>query len=286
MGAADLVPGVSGGTMALIMGIYREFIAAIASVDTTAIRSLLTLRWRELRSVHWWLILPLAAGMVTAIGVLVRPIEAMLENPQQRIWLFSLFFGLVAASAITIVRTVTRTGQTLAFFAAGTLFAFVVVQLTPIDGSGSALSLFVSGAVAINAMILPGISGSFMLLLLGEYQSVISGLSDLDLTIILPFASGAVLGLFSFVRVLRRVLAQWQDATMATLAGFLIGSLWKIWPWRVCTQNIADTCTSETLRAPSGTSELMMAVALALLGAGLVLGLDTWRSRSTDPESG
>lgn len=270
--------------MALIMGIYREFIAAIASFDSQAIRSLFTLRWRELRSVHWWLIVPLAAGMVTAIAVLVRPIEAMLEHPQQRIWLFSLFFGLVAASAITIVRTLARSGRTLAFFLGGTLFAFVVVQLTPVDGSGTPLSLFLSGAVAINAMILPGISGSFMLLLLGEYQSVISGLSDLNPAIILPFATGAVVGLFSFVRLLRRVLAQWLDATMATLAGFLIGSLWKIWPWRVCTQSTADTCTSETLEVASGTGELMVALALAALGAGLVLGLDRWRSRDERPD--
>ncbi len=281
MGAADLVPGVSGGTMALIMGIYRDFIAAIASFDAGAIRSLLTLKWRDLRSVHWWLIVPLLLGMATAIAILVRPIESMLEDPQQRIWLFSVFFGLVAASAFTISLTLAKTLRSAVFFLSGALFAFVIVQLSPAEGSGSAISLFASGAIAINAMILPGISGSFMLLLLGEYENVISGLSDLNFAVILPFALGAGLGLFSFVRLLRRVLAQWHNATMATLAGFLIGSLWKIWPWRACTQEIADTCASEILSRATTTQEAATAAGLAVVGAALVLGTDAWqRARS------
>lgn len=276
MGAADLVPGVSGGTMALVMGIYEEFISAIASFDAAAIRSLVTLRWKELRSVHWWLIIPLAVGMVAAFVILSGPIVAMLGNPTQRIWLFSAFFGLVLASALVLMRRLRHGIVMLALELAGAAFALVIVQLVPIEGSGSMVSLFLSGMIAINAMILPGISGSFMLLILGEYEHVISGIRSLDLLTLLSFGSGAAIGLFSFVRLLRWVLARWHDQTMAILAGFLIGSLWKLWPWRLCTDSLASECVREQLIAAPSAAQLGLGILLAIIGFGLVVGADRW----------
>lgn len=279
MGAADLVPGVSGGTMALVMGIYEEFISAIASFDMDVIRSLVTFKWQGVRSAHWWLVLPLAAGMITAFAILSGPILSVLDHPTGRVWLFAGFFGLVISSAFVLLKRLRHTALTLGLAAAGAGAAFIIVQLAPIEGSGSPLSLFLSGMIAINAMILPGISGSFLLLILGEYEHVISGVRSLDAVTFLAFGSGAAIGLFAFVRLLRAVLRKWHDPVMAVLGGFLIGSLWKLWPWRLCTSTLAETCVQEQLIAPPTTSHMLIALAVATLGFAAVLGADHFSSR-------
>ena len=278
MGAADLVPGVSGGTMALVMGIYKEFISALASFDWDVIRSMVKLKWSGIRAAHWWLVLPLAAGMITAFVLLSGPILTVLNHPTQRIWLFAGFFGLVLGSAFILLKRLRHTALTIALVIAGAATAFIIIQLAPIEGSGSSLSLFLSGTIAVSAMVLPGISGSFMLLILGEYENIIGGIRELEPNTFLAFGSGAAIGLFAFVRLLRMSLRKWHDPVMAMLGGFLIGSLWKLWPWRLCTSVLAEVCLNEGLIAPPNTNHFLIAAAVAALGFAVVLGADYWQA--------
>lgn len=289
MGAADVVPGVSGGTMAFILGIYDELLQAIHAINLEFIRRLLTLRWREaFAHFPWRFLLALGLGIGAAIFSLARGLHWALEHHPSLVWAF--FFGLVLASVIVVRKRVRRwrpTTITLAALAA--LGAYLLVGLTPTQTPDTPLFLFLSGAIAICAMILPGISGAFILVLLGKYQSVLDAVVRLDVLTLSLVAAGCVVGLLSFVRLLRWLLQHYHDPTVAVLAGFMLGSLRKVWPWKeILPAGVGlagDANFAQELNVlPSAFSpEVGLALALLLLGIGLVWGIDHLAVRQVQP---
>jgi putative membrane protein len=232
MGAADVVPGVSGGTIAFISGIYEELLSSIKAFgpDTIAVlrKQGLLAAWRQFNGNF---LITLLAGIFTSILLLVRPITWALKHEPVLIWAF--FFGLVAASVQVCGRNVKKwsTGPIIAFII-GTLFAVWIGLLKAVPPQDQLIYYFFAGAIAICAMILPGISGSFILLLLGYYLPVMQAIKEFDLPIIITFALGCIIGIMSFSRVLTWLFARHHDVAVASLSGFLLGSLSIIWPWK------------------------------------------------------
>ncbi len=231
MGAADVVPGVSGGTMAFIMGVYQELIDAIKSFDLGVIKLLLRLRLRAAAErVSWRFLTALLAGIGTAIISLAGVLTWLLEH--QAVYLYAFFFGLVLASIVAIGVHIKWSPGAVATLLAGTVAAYLIVGLVPVQMPHDALTLFLSAMVAITAMILPGISGSFLLLILGQYAYVLGAVKALDIVTLLPFGAGIVVGITGFARVLSWLLHHYHQMTITLLVGFMIGSLRKIWPFK------------------------------------------------------
>ena len=286
MGIAEVIPGVSGGTIAFISGIYEELIDTIKSV----LGPDLFKGFKEGGIAGAWkaangeFVLTLLAGM--AIGVIggVFTVVHLLETHPQLLWAF--FFGLILASAIYMARQVQgwRVGEIVALIF-GTALAYYITIASPSQGSESLVMVFFAGAIAISALILPGISGSFILLLMGMYLHVTSAIKGLpkgelgseNLLTIAFFCAGAGLGLLGFSKLLRRLLDRHGSATMALLGGFMIGSLRKIWPFKVdLTPEVAEIKLKQMANvwpAPFEASH-WTAVALAVGGLAVVLVLD------------
>lgn len=281
MGAADVVPGVSGGTMALILGIYRELIdslGAISARETVAAlsRGRLLAVWRRIGAPF---LLVLAAGIGTSVLALSGAI--LLALTEARSLVFALFFGLILASVFTVARRVDRWGSaSVAGLLLGAALGFWLVGLTPTTTPASFLFLAFSGALAICALILPGISGAFILVLLGKYDFVLGAISDLELTALLPVAIGAVVGLLAFARLLAWLLRRAPGPTLAVLSGFMLGSLRKVWPWQH-----GDEFSSINLPPPD-TMSAVVALALALAGAIAVVVLDSLGRRRAGVDDG
>ncbi|MFM7676405.1 MAG: DUF368 domain-containing protein [Synechococcus sp.] len=278
MGSADVVPGVSGGSMAFILGIYGRLLEAIAGFDAGLLRLLVAGRWAEAAArVHFGFLVPLLGGIAGSVLLLVRPITWLYEfHPQP---LFAFFFGLSLGSIVLIARHAHWGMSGLAAMAAGVIGALVLVTRVPVTMPHDPFTLFWSGAVAIMAMILPGISGSFLLLVLGQYQHVMEGVKGLDLAVLVPFAAGCAVGLLSFVRLLRWLLELWHGQTVALLVGFMAGSLWKIWPFRTVLESTHNAkgkliVLRDALAAPPSASALLLALLLALVGVVLVVGIE------------
>lgn len=281
MGSADVVPGVSGGTMAFILGIYEELIRSIRAVARPPFwKALLGLRVVEaLKAVNAGFLVALLSGILLAVLSLAKGLEWLLEN--QPVYLWSFFFGLVLASVWTVSRRIPRwSPKLIGALLLGTVGAYIVVGLVPLQTPESAWYLFLSGALAICAMILPGISGSFILVLLGKYQFVLGAVNDRDIVTIAIVGAGAVIGLVSFAQVLGWLLKRYHDLAVAVLIGLMLGSLRKIWPWKEVLATITDrhgalipTVEANILPATFG-SEVVIALGLALLGFVLVLVLD------------
>ena len=232
MGSADVVPGVSGGTIAFIAGIYEELIDSINNINLQAVFVLrkegLKAFWKHVNGNFFVVLL---GGITVAIISLAKIITHLLETQPVLIWAF--FFGLVFASIYFVGKRVnTWNTSRFIFFAIGALVAFYLTSLPAQPESDALWFIFISGMIAICAMILPGISGSFILLLLGSYQVVLASIHDKNLVIIVTFAAGAVIGLLSFSRLLKWMFVHYHDITIALLSGFLLGSLNKIWPWK------------------------------------------------------
>lgn len=275
MGAADIVPGVSGGTMAFILGVYTALINAIKSFNMDAIRLLLGLRLSDFANhVSIRFLLALGFGLLSAILLLSSFLSATMDDAGGRILLFAFFFGLVLASILTMGVKARWSASAAATLIAGAIIAFVIVNAAPAEADHAPPYLFVSGMIAITAMILPGISGSFMLLILGQYDYVLTAVSNRDLPPIIFVALGAVVGIIAFSRVLSYLLARYYDLTVALLVGFMAGSLWKIYPWKECLESDIDRhgdfrCLLERNIAPDTASETF-AAALALLIVGFL----------------
>lgn len=280
MGAADLVPGVSGGTIAFVAGIYEELIHSIRAFDRRFAGLLLALRFREaLNTVPWRFLGTVLAGILLAVVTLARGIQWMLQHQPELIWAF--FFGLVAASVFVVrKRVIAWRGSTwIAAVAAGLLF-YVVVGLVPVKTPESPWFVFVCGVVAISAMILPGISGSFILVLLGKYEYLLAALNNRDLFTILVFASGAAVGILSVARGLAWIFKRHHDVTVAALTGLMAGSLRKVWPWKTEVPSPPETCGADVPlmqinvlpRAVDG--DLAAAAGLALAGFAIVVVLE------------
>jgi putative membrane protein len=264
MGSADVVPGVSGGTVALVLGIYERLVRQIRS-GAGALSSFVRLRWAEGRerfvAVDWRFLLPLLAGIALAIVSLAALIEHLLdEEPQNTA---AAFFGLVAGSIVIAWRLVRSWNAAIvALGAAVAVAAFFLLGLRGDEVADPALGLFLgAGSIAIVAMILPGISGSFILLMLGMYQPVLDAVNDRSADVIVVFAVGAVIGLALFSTLLDRLLRDHHDAVMAALVGLMTGSMRVLWPW----PDGADTA-----RLGSPEDPLVPAL-LALTGLALVL---------------
>lgn len=232
MGAADVVPGVSGGTIAFISGIYEELIDTINRINLPNLKLFFRGRWGEFwKAINGNFIVALFGGIIISILSLSRLIEYLLHQHPIAIW--SFFFGLVIASILLVNRQIkSYTAGPIIAFIIGAAVAWFVTELPPVSNPGASWYIFLSGAIAICAMILPGISGSFILVILGSYATILGALNALDVVTVLIFIAGAVVGLLSFSRLLKWTFSRFHDITVATLCGFLLGSLNKIWPWK------------------------------------------------------
>ncbi len=240
MGMAEVVPGVSGGTIAFITGIYERLINAIKSFDPKFIKYLFGFKFKSaFKHVDGLFLISLLLGMVVGIVVAIFSVTYLLENYPPAVWAF--FFGLIVASAIYVLRQIKEWNVMIAvILVISTIVAFFIVKSVPTEGSTSYSYIFISGMIAICALMLPGISGSFILLLMGMYKFVTGTLKDtmvdfsLDkLSIIMIFGLGCLTGLAGFSRVLSWTFKNYKTQTLSALSGFMIGSLWKIWPWRL-----------------------------------------------------
>ncbi|MEH6575831.1 MAG: DUF368 domain-containing protein [Amphritea sp.] len=232
MGAADVVPGVSGGTIAFITGIYEELIATIKGFDLTSVRMLFkegpVACWRH---VNGSFLLVLLAGMVFSIAFIAGGVLFLLANYPVLIWAF--FFGLIIASCWLVMSHVEIwSTPVLVAFIVGSVVAFVITSIAPAAVEPTNVMILVAGSVAICAMILPGISGSFILLLMGMYAPILAAVKGADLQIIGLFVLGCIIGITCFSRVLSWMFAHYKVLTLALLAGFMMGSLNKVWPWK------------------------------------------------------
>jgi putative membrane protein len=273
MGAADIVQGVSGGTVALILGIYERLIASLSAIAAFVLRPFRGSRPDDGRNptVEWSLLFPLGFGIVTAIGLGSLIIPPLLERfpIESR----GLFMGLVAASIlIPLLRLEHPGGRALGVAAISAVLAFVLVGLPPREiHTPSTLWIFGSAAVAICAMILPGVSGAFLLGVLGIYHATLNALSALDLGYVLTFMAGAVVGLGLFVRILHWLLRDHHDTTMAVLVGLMAGALRALWPWQA---------EDRALLLPQAGDPVTPVVLLAIGGFALVLSLTLWSRRA------
>ncbi|MCD8177142.1 MAG: DUF368 domain-containing protein [Tannerellaceae bacterium] len=234
MGAADVVPGVSGGTIAFIVGIYEELLDSIKSINVTSLKLLFTGKFSACwKAINGSFLLSLVLGIAISIFSLAKLITWLLETQPILVWAF--FFGLVMASTWIVSKEVTQWNwKTISCFIAGAVVAYFITAGTPAE-QAEYLPLwfvFIAAMIAICAMILPGISGSFILVLLGGYKYIMEAVKNLDITVILVFACGAVIGITSFARLLSYALKNFHNTTISMLAGFMLGSLNKVWPWK------------------------------------------------------
>jgi putative membrane protein len=286
MGAADVVPGVSGGTMAFILGIYEELIQSIRMVGQPMfLRAVFRLRLKEIFQIlNWPFLAAVALGIFLAIITLARSLEWMLENQPIMIW--SFFFGLVLASVFVVSKRIGQWSPLLIAAAVlGTAGAYMLVGLVPAQTPESWWFLILSGALAICAMILPGISGAFILVLLGKYQFVLSAVNQRDLLTIALVGIGAVVGLVTFAQLLGWLFKRYHDLTIALLTGLMLGSLRKVWPWKIDLEFMTDRhgelvpILQQNILPPwsvngAFNSEILVGLALALVGCTAVLLLE------------
>ncbi|MCO1334587.1 DUF368 domain-containing protein [Microbulbifer sp. OS29] len=258
MGAADVVPGVSGGTIAFITGIYQELLESLSRIGPHCVT---LLRKEGLLSAWHYIngnfLLSLFLGVLISVFSLAHLISGLLQDFPIIVW--SFFFGLVLASVVPIVRSIPqRSPFLLIFMVLGVALAITVSELRPADMPATPLTLFLSGVLAICAMALPGISGAFLLLLIGIYPKVLSAVHNLQVTNLLCFAAGAAIGLMLFSRLLSWLMRKYMGGTLAFLAGVLVGSLKIIWPWKLPISGEIDT-VSKLAPLLSNTSPLSFA---------------------------
>ncbi len=297
MGAADVIPGVSGGTIAFIMGIYDEFVGSLASVNMEALRLFFGGKFKAFwKHINGSFLLSLIIGIGCSVVALAGLMQYLLSSHPIQTWAF--FFGLIVASSLFIIRGIKGWKlREILFMIFGIILGVVICTLTPTQTPDGLWFIFLSGAIAICAMILPGISGSFILLILGKYEYIMGAISDLvsgvnigqNLVIIGIFAIGAIAGILAFSKFLHWLLARWQKETMIVLAGFIIGSLVKVWPWsnmeaiagsqfpaiaRMAESNAPNLSTVVEQYSSMIDMQIGSAIAFALLGFFLVTGIE------------
>lgn len=286
MGAADVVPGVSGGTIAFISGIYEELITSINNINLSLFKILkkegLKVAWEK---VNGNFLLALFLGIFISVLSLAKFLSWLLENKPVLLW--SFFFGLVLASIFFVGKEITKwTIGTVVVFILGAAVAFFITELPPNENVGSLPYLFLSGALAVCAMILPGISGAFILVLLGSYKTILDAVHERDIKIVLIVAAGAIFGLLSFARLLKWMFNHYKNITLALLTGFILGSLNKIWPWKKVLET--KTFGEKTIvvddmnvwpTAFEGDNQLILAIILAMIGFSLIFILEKIASK-------
>ncbi len=283
MGAADVVPGVSGGTIAFISGIYEELLGSISNINLDLFKTLkkdgFKAAWKQLNGNF---LASLFVGIFISIVSLAKVISWLLVNHPILLW--SFFFGLVLASVIYIAKQVTKWNLvSVVLLVLGAVLAYYITTLNPlISENASPLFMFLAGAIAICAMILPGISGSFILVLLGAYKPVLAAINNRDFTTIAAVGVGAIVGLLSFSRILKFLFNNYKNYTLVVLTGFVIGSLNKIWPWKkVLTyrtnshgEQVPFNELSVSPFSYDGNPQLLYASLLAVVGFSLILLLE------------
>ncbi len=292
MGAADVVPGVSGGTIAFISGIYEELISSLNNINLSVIKSLrsegIATAWNRINGNF---LMALFLGILLSILSLSKLVTYLLEEKPILVWAF--FFGLVLASVIFVLKKIKQLN-----FAAilglifGGIFAYQLTQLSALASSESLLYLFLSGAIAICAMILPGISGAFILVILGSYTNVLQALNNKEIDKILIFISGAIVGILSFSKLLKWLFKNHKNFTLAVLTGFMIGALTKIWPWkkvltyRLNSKGINVPFKEECISPFSfdGDPQLLAAFGLMLFGFFMIIILEKIGAKTTPIE--
>jgi putative membrane protein len=284
MGAADVVPGVSGGTIAFISGIYEELLESIASVNFKTLKLIKTdgikVFWEKINGNF---LVSLLVGIGISILSLAKLISFLLENHPILVW--SFFFGLVLASILYIGKQITKWNiVTVIVLILAAILAYWITTLNPLisGDSPSTLFLFLAGAIAICAMILPGISGAFILVLLGAYKPILGAIDNKDIKTIAIVGVGAIVGLLTFSRILKWLFKHYKNSTLAVLTGFVLGSLNKIWPWK---ETLTWRTNSHGIKVPlneqsispfsfDGESQLMIAIILAIVGFLMILILE------------
>ncbi|NME72790.1 DUF368 domain-containing protein [Flammeovirga aprica] len=289
MGAADVVPGVSGGTVAFITGIYERLLNAINSIDLEALKLLSKFKIKELwEKLDLNFLIPLFLGIGTALFSLAKLMKYLLANEPIGLW--SFFFGLIIASTLLVSRQVKKWNvASIIALIIGTAFSYYITVATPSEAPEGEIYVFVAGMIAICAMILPGISGSFMLLLMGQYNYILTSLTELNIKVIAIFGAGAAIGITSFSRVLSFLLKKYHDFTIALLSGVMIGSLNKVWPWKKVMETYVDRHGEtkpliEKSILPQyfeGDNQLVLAIILALIGFFLVYGIEKFATKNT-----
>jgi putative membrane protein len=267
MGSANVVPGISGGTIAFILGVYEELINAINSVNLALFRHLFTFRLREaFAEFPWRFLLALGLGIALGIFTLARGIDWAFDYHPELVWAF--FFGLVLASAVVMRKRIARWRPVILLVAGlAAVATFVLIGLTPQQTPDEVWFVLLSGAVAAGVMILPGLSGALILVLLGKYQYMLGAVAHLDVLTLLVFAVGAAGGLIIVARTLRWLFLHQRDKTVSALIGLTIGSLRGVWPW-------------QELGLPTAfTLEVVLVIVMAALGIGLVLILQYLATR-------
>ena len=284
MGAADVVPGVSGGTIAFISGIYEELIGTLNNINFSLLKHLKTeglkSTWKKANGPF---LLALLSGVFVSIISLAKGVEWFLEHHPILLW--SFFFGLVLASIVYVGKQIKTTAKDFKLFLAmaiGAVVAYLITTINPSETSDTNLFLFFAGALAICAMILPGISGSFILVIIGAYSPVLEALNTLNIKKIVLFGAGAVVGLLSFSKLLKWLFEKYHRLTLAVITGFMIGSLNKIWPWKVA---LTFRTNSKGVKVPlneesispfnfNGEPQLLQAIGLMVFGILIILILE------------
>jgi putative membrane protein len=286
MGAADVVPGVSGGTIAFITGIYEELINSIKGINLRAIRLFFTGHWISFwRQINGNFLLAVFAGIFISVLSLARLLEYLLEHQPVLIW--SFFFGLVLASSYAVSRKISRWNYSrILALVVGIALAYYITSVTPTTTTDARWFLIFSGGLASCAMILPGISGSFILLLLGKYTFALHAVNERIIMDLLLLGAGAVTGLILFANLLSWLLRKYHDITIATLVGFMIGSLNKIWPWKetlttILVEGEIRPLTEKNVLPSTGSSEdqLWLALLVAATGIALILFIEIGLAR-------
>jgi putative membrane protein len=286
MGAANVIPGVSGGTMALILGIYEELINAIRSINLKFLRRITHFNIKEaLSSVPWPFLVPVGLGVLLATFSLAEVLSWLLDRYPVIVW--SFFFGLILSSVITVSRVIKQWRiPTIVAIAVGTITAYGLFGVIPVSTPNAPWFIFVSGFIAICAMILPGISGAYMLVLLGKYHYILEALNNKDFFTLFIIGAGALVGLISFAQILGWLLKRYYDLTMAILIGLMCGSLRKIWPWKETVTTFIDSHGKEipslqsNIIPSSFTSEVVCALLFMLIGILVIWGLDLWARKN------
>ena len=282
MGAADVVPGVSGGTIAFITGIYEEFINSLKSINLDALKKLKSEGIVEMwKHINGNFLVSLFIGIGISIVSLAKGITYLLEEFPVLLWAF--FFGLIVSSSILVAKNVKKWSVgPFVSMAVGAVIAFYITVASPSETPTDTWFVFLAGMIAICAMILPGISGAFILLLMGKYKMIVGAISEFDLKILITFALGCGTGLLSFSHVLSWMFKRFHDITIALLTGFMIGSLRKVWPWQETLKWRINSHGEEVpfIQVPvspsdyAGESYLIGAIALALTAILIVFLLD------------
>ena len=285
MGAADVVPGVSGGTIAFITGIYERLLNAIKSVDLEALKLLSKFQWLAFwRKIDGAFLLPLVLGIGVSLVVLSSQVEYLLNTYPIQLW--SFFFGLIVISAIWVAREVKQwRPATILISLIGIGIAYSITVLSSAQTPEHFWFIFLCGMIAICAMVLPGISGSFILILLGKYVFIITALNERNFWVLGVFALGCLVGLLSFARVVSWLLNKYHDLAIALLAGFMVGSLNKVWPWKETLETMIDrhgeikpvlqkSVLPETYQGLGSEPHLVQALLFMALGVLLVVALE------------